>query len=146
MEVLSWNPYLIQIHEAFGPKFLNHIKQSAVQDMERTPSANSEDSHLIYSYGSNATRTSFSSVLFEQNEEDALVLHPFERKIEAMTQLAVSNAGLRNLSASVSVAEQLQVSAYVFGGQYTPHLDAEVDGDRVATFMVYVSTYNYNSF
>ena len=134
-ELLSLNPELVQIYNILSNSDIDKIISLTEPDLKKSKvfDSNSTDGRKL-----SRQRTSLNTWLREDAAPD--LYHKISRRIEFITGLQV----IPKLSSEI-----LQIASYSFGGHYSVHLDSvskypnEVwykrKGDRIATFMIYVS-------
>ncbi|XP_016103143.1 prolyl 4-hydroxylase subunit alpha-2-like [Sinocyclocheilus grahami] len=127
----EWDsPHIVRFLEALSDEEIKKIKELAKPKLSRATVRDPNTGVLTVAH----YRVSKSAWL---EEEDDPVIARVNQRIEDVTGL------------SVNTAELLQVANYGVGGQYEPHYDfsrrpfdgnLKVDGNRLATFLNYVST------
>ncbi|XP_052769082.1 prolyl 4-hydroxylase subunit alpha-1-like isoform X2 [Mya arenaria] len=129
-EVLYFNPYIAMFHDVISDKEIKMLKTLATPKLGRATVHNPKTGKLETA----AYRVSKSCWLSEYDSPDIGMINA---KIAAMTGL------------NMETAEELQIANYGIGGQYEPHYDfarrrepkafEQRIGNRIATFMYYIS-------
>ncbi|ODM96536.1 Prolyl 4-hydroxylase subunit alpha-2 [Orchesella cincta] len=135
VELLNDDPYLIQVYNVIGNNLVEEVRNVTIRNLARSQVINYDDPDVN---DVSKTRTSSQTWL------DAYSLRNPE-KLRSVMQLIEKITGLYTIKPGSS--EELQVACYGTSHHYDEHLDAIQDprrtittGERIATFMVYLST------
>ncbi|XP_021951276.1 prolyl 4-hydroxylase subunit alpha-2 [Folsomia candida] len=138
VELLSDAPYIIQIYDILGPTRIETLIKLATPTLTRSRVVNTKDPKLN---DLSDVRTSQQTWIYDDDAVHAAFLDGLSRQIEYITGLNV-----RSTAPGSRTSEAYQVASYRTSHHYDEHLDAllderriAADGDRIATFMFYLT-------
>jgi hypothetical protein len=121
IEILSWDPYLIQFHDVIGEGMIHFLREEAVPSLARA-----EPSVSLYNPKADFVRPrqlpqnyrpTFSTTRLH-TKDFGKILEDLDRKIGLITKLRVVNGP------NEVASEAIEISSHAPGGHYYLHNDA----------------------